>query len=73
MSELSPQEARAEQSCAPDTLRAYLHRALLAGQTQHDISRHFHVSRITLGKWLAKRGLKPVRSVHTHTPPTSRR
>jgi transposase len=68
--QLGLQEALAEQRCFPSDLRTYLHAALLAGRSQSDLARHFRVSRITLRNWLAKRGLKPVRSVHTHTPHT---
>lgn len=54
-------------------LTAYLHDALLAGRTQQALAREFTVSRHTIRNWLRKRGLQPVRSVHTHTTPNSRR
>jgi len=56
-----------------EDLKDYLHSALMAGRSQCDLARHFGVSRHTIRNWLAKRGLQPVRSVHTHTPTTSRR
>jgi len=73
MRQLGDREAQAEAQCFPSDLRLYLHSQLIAGRSQCDLAREFGVSRHTVRNWLEKRGLQPVRSVHTHTTTASRR